>query len=182
MQLVEKIKKKLWDFRKSKAGMTTIEVVIACIIFLYTACFAIDLIFISYKHNCMTSIAKELARTLSVQGGACEEAPEGYKTNYYYTKDELLAMVEDNFRSYGYSNDKLSITVEAGDKVYDFKNLDLTEIKIDYLETFKVNMSLGFSWDTFNLIAPGTLDGTLNVQVPGVSEWKYDYGNWSNEN
>ena len=91
--MFRKLSIKLKKFKKDERGVTSYEVAIACIIFIILFSAFVDVIQLAHAHITTTTVAKDLARTLSVQGGVWEDAPEGYTENYY-TLSDLQQLVD----------------------------------------------------------------------------------------
>ena len=194
-----KIRKRL----KDESGMTSLEAVIGTLIFLMLFCALIDLILLSNQFSTLTDTGKEVARTLSVQGGALELKPEGYASNYY-TVERLSFLTTRNMRSAGFEDGDWRVVVEY-DQYYDETDPDnphsvqladlqaMTMIgyesgaisyqptpKIDYLSSFRVKIYATYRWKFLKMFLP-VGNSTISVTMPGMSEWKYNYDAWASE-
>lgn len=196
---LERIRKRVGD----ESGMTSLEAVIGTLIFLMLFCALLDLILLSNQFSTLTDTGKEVARTLSVQGGALELKPEGYASNYY-TVDRLSFLTTRNMRSAGFEDGDWSVVVEY-DQYYDetdpdnphsvqladlqsmtMVGYDGTSIsyqptpKLDYLSNFRVKIYARYHWKFIRMFLPvGT--SSISVTMPGMSEWKYNYDAWASE-
>lgn len=95
--------------------MTTLEAVIGTLIFLVLFMAISDLVVLSNRYSVLSDTGKELARTMSVQGGALHYKPAGYTANYY-TIDDLLNMTVSNMRAAGFKDNEWAVGI-----VYDNK-------------------------------------------------------------
>lgn len=188
---------------KNSDGMTSLEAVIGTLIFLMLFCALLDLIMLSNQFSTLTDTGKEVARTLSVQGGALEEKPSGYASNYY-TIERLSSLTQRNMRSAGFKDCDWSVVVEY-DQYYDETDPDnphsvqlpdvqrMTMIsydgaemsyqatpKIDYLSDFSVKIYAQYEWKFLKVFFHNR-KSSISVTMPGVSEWKYNYDAWPSE-
>ena len=191
------------NFRKRlkerKKGVTSIEAVIGTLIFLFAFCATCDLITLSNRYSSLTDTGKELARTISVQGGALATAPGGYASNYY-TITQIQSMVEKQMDAAGFDPGDYVVTIDyegiyedATEESKEYKEtqkiiyfddtgaLQATPtLKIDYLSNFTLKITAKYKWRFMSTFIP---DRTtyLTVSMPGTSEWKYNYDAWESE-
>ena len=182
-----------------KKGITSIEAVIGTLIFLALFCAACDLIMLSNRYAAITDVGKELARTISVQGGALVDKPGGYASNYY-SISQIQSMVDDNMKAAGFEDGEYLIGIRytrvyndatetsedynRSQKIiwFDAANTPHAEEtqKIDYLSNFTLVVMGEYDW---RFLAPFIPDRktVLSVSMPGTSEWKYNYDAWESE-
>lgn len=190
-----KFKKKI---RWLKKGITSLEAVIGTLAFLLLFCAVLDLMILSNQYSTLTDTGKELARTLSVQGGALEAKPAGYTSNYYNIT-QLEDLISQNMRAAGLKDGNWRVDVEYT-KVYDdekkqsvdsnatqtiigFNGTTLKHaptLKIDYLSNFTLKIYAKYDWVFLQSFIPNR-STTLNISMPGTSEWKYNYDAWESE-
>lgn len=183
---------------KKKKGITSLEAVIGTLIFLFLFCVTCDLLMMSNRYSALTDTGKELARTISVQGGALEEKPPGYASNYY-TITDLEELINKNMSAAGFKNGEWAVYIQYT-KVYDdtehkSKDENSTQkliwcggstlshqptMKIDYLSNFTIKIAASYDWKFMHSFIPNRTT-TLTVSMPGTSEWKYDYDKWESE-
>ena len=177
-----KISLKLKKFKKNERGVTSYEVAIACIIFIILFSAFVDVIQLAHAHITTTTVAKDLARTMSVQGGVWENAPEGYTENYY-TLSELKGLINAELESIGIETDEWAVYVKGADMVDYYTTPLLTSSSqsaytADYMESFTVKIVARYKWRIFGGAIGLPVESTFNITMPGLSEWKYDYGDW----
>lgn len=185
--------------RQRKKGVTSIEAVIGTLIFLFAFCATCDLITLSNRYSSLTDTGKELARTLSVQGGALATKPGGYASNYYAIS-QIQNMVEEQMDAAGFEPGSYVVTVDYeriyDDTVEESKDYDRSQniiyfddtgtlqaqptLKIDYLSNFTLKITAKYKWKFMSSFIP---DRTtyLTISMPGTSEWKYNYDAWESE-
>lgn len=197
--MLKNINKRLKDKLKENKGLTSLEAVIGTMIFIVVFLAILDLITLSNRFSTLTDTGKDVARTLSVQGGALEEKPEGYASNYY-TIGRLKTLTERNMQAAGFSDDDWSVIIEY-DQYYDetdpnnphsemlseFQQMTIMNSegyqatpKIDYLSNFRVIIKAKYHWKFLSVAIP-TATSNISVTMPGVSEWKYNYDAWPSE-
>ncbi len=193
---IGKIRKKV---KQTKRGAIFLEAVLGCLIILFVFCAVCDLIMMSNRNSTITDTCKELARTISVQGGALDTKPEGFASNYY-TISDLSKHIRQNMEMMGFKDGEWSVSI-IYTRIYDDdtnESKDSTAqqvligfdtdgneyyaptMKIDYLSNFTVVMEAQYKWaflrSFFNKKA-----STLRVSLPGTSEFKYNYDYWPSE-
>lgn len=185
---------------KKKKGSILIEAVLGTMVFIVVFCTICDLIMISNRNSTMVDTAKELARTISVQGGALNTKPVGFASNYYAIS-ELSQMVEENMKAAGFKDGQYRISIQYtriyNDETNESEDTGGSQIimgfdsngnsyfsptlKIDYLSNFTLTIEGVYRW-----IFLGFLTGDdvtkLTVNLPGTSEFKYNYDYWPSEN
>ena len=182
-----------------KKGITSIEAVIGTLIFLALFCAACDLIMLSNRYAAITDVGKELARTISVQGGALVDKPGGYASNYY-TISQLQSMVDENMKAAGFCDGEYLIGIrytriyddtieeskdyENSQKIIYFDDTNTLQadptMKIDYLSNFTLVVMGEYDWKFLTPFLPDKTT-SLSVSMPGTSEWKYNYDAWESE-
>lgn len=195
LKMPETKKKKSWI----KKGITSFEAVIGTLIFLFLFCAVCDLLMLSNQYSTLTDTGKELARTISVQGGALETKPAGYASNYYNIT-QLEALVAENMRTAGFDDGDWLISIDytkyyddeskeskdytgSGQNIIGFNDTTLTHsptLKIDYLSNFTLKIMAKYHWRFLQSFIPDRTT-TLTVTMPGTSEWKYNYDAWESE-
>lgn len=91
---------------KQKTGVNSIEVVVGTMLFIVLFCAVSDLIILSNRYSVLSDTGKELARTISVQGGALPNSkPAGYPANYY-NLITLRKMTQQNMQAAGFKDDQ----------------------------------------------------------------------------
>lgn len=187
------------------------EAVICMFIFLMAFCAITDLLMISVRYSVLTDTAKELARTLSVQGGSLELPPDGYEADAasegrtYYKYDELGRLVQNNMKRGGFDDCEWSVKIEYT-RIYDDSDpSNLHTVRCDPPEVqdfmgydgscaFYANRTAKIDYlSNFNVIVTGKYkyrflslfigeqEATLNSIQPGLSEWRYNYNYWPGE-
>ncbi len=180
--MFRKIKFKLKEFKKNERGVTSYEVAIACIIFIILFSAFVDIIQLSNAHITTTTVAKDLARTMSVQGGVWDDVPSGYTENYY-TLSDLQTLVNNELTSIGVESTEWAVYVKDQDAVDYYSTPILTSkskvaYTADYLSTFTIKIVARYEWRIFGGVIGLPVESTFNITMPGLSEWKYDYGSW----
>ena len=178
----KKIKDKIQMLKESENGITSFEVAIACIIFIIVFAAFVDVVLLAQAHIATTTVTKDLARTISVQGGAWDAKPEGYTENYY-TLSDLQSMVKTEMENAGIEDADWAVYIkdEGQSDYYSDPLLTATEARqytADYLSSFSVKIEARYTWRLFGNIMGLPVRSTLNISMPGLSEWKYDYGSW----
>lgn len=195
-EIRDQIKKRL----KDEEGLTSLEAVIGTLIFIMVFVTLMDLMLLSNRFSTLTDTGKDIARTLSVQGGALDEKPVGYASNYY-TIDKLSTLTKRNMQAAGFDDEDWYVVVEY-DHYYDEsepdnpQSVELSEFqqmtimksdgtyqatpKIDYLSNFRVIIHAKYKWNFIRLLFPVKSAG-MSVTMPGMSEWKYNYDAWPSE-
>lgn len=197
------ISKRISKTFRNESGMTSLEAVIGTMVFVMLFCALMDLMLLSNRFSTLTDTGKELARTLSVQGGALEVKPDGYASNYY-TISRLTQLTERNMKSAGFNTGEWEVLLEY-DQFYDetdpsnphsehldtLQNLRImysngTDVeyvptpKIDYLSDFRLKIHATYNWKFLGLVMP-VQNTNIVVTMPGMSEWKYNYDYWPSE-
>ena len=80
-----------------KSGISTIEFVIAMLIFLVVFALFFNLFILFWQISQASSLQGYLSRTMSVQGGFESSAPEGFSSTdgEYITKEKIETYIED---------------------------------------------------------------------------------------
>ena len=193
---MHKIKNRL----KKKGAMLGVEAVMCVLVFLMMFAALLDVINISMRNTILSDTAKELARTLSVQGGSLPTAPDGYEPRTYYNSDQLSALVAANMKRAGFKDGEWNVKINYS-RTYDPEtNTTIEENtsqnwmgfngdnhfessptkRIDYLSNFTVDITGKYNWI---FLAPviGKRTTILRSSLPGVSEWRYQYDYWGSE-
>ena len=196
-RLIDKLKEK-------KKGMTTIEAVIGTLIFIMCFVALMDILILSNRYSVLNNTAKELARTVSVQGGALAEKPASYSSNYYNI-EQLANNVRRNMEAAGFQNGDWTVTIEC-DREFDTSTnstviyADSTNFgiigftaeskdaafayaptpRLDYMSRFNVTISAKYEWKVLPAFI-GDRKSIMQVTMPGLSEWKYNYDKWESE-
>lgn len=195
-QLKNKLVNKL---KQSKRGAIFLEAVLGSLIILFVFCAVCDLVMLSNRNSTITDTCKELARTISVQGGALDTKPEGFASNYY-TISDLSKMIHENMQAMGFKDNEWSVSV-AYTRIYnddtnesedstaqqviigfdtDGNDYFAPTLKIDYLSNFTVKMEAEYKWPFLRAFI-NKKASTLRVSLPGTSEFKYNYDYWPSE-
>lgn len=196
MRLKEWILKKV---KKKSPASSLLTSVVGIMTFLVVFCAVCDLVVLSHQNSMLTDTGKEIARTLSVQGGSLDTKPVGFASNYYPIS-ELSTLVKRNMEMAGFRDKEWAVEVSYT-RYYD----DTTEtsvdvdtkhvimgfddtgayyyvptLKIDYLSDFTVTVTGTYDWKFLSAIL-GKRSSTLSVPLPGMSEFKYNYDAWPSE-
>lgn len=186
--------------KKRKSGATAIETVIGGLLFIIIFTGICDFLLISNRYLSLTDTTKELARTLSVQGGALKLKPPAYSANYYNI-EELASVVKKQMNGMGFEDCEYSVFITYS-KIYDedaeqsiernsteriigmkddntYGALKPTE-KIDYLSDFSVRVVASYDWPFINSLWD-VKPTVIEISMPGVSEWRYGYDGWESE-
>lgn len=194
--MLKNIRHKLMSKKK---GITSLEVVIGTVIFLMCFAALLDMLILSNRYSVMNNTAKELARTLSVQGGALAEKPGAYTSNYY-TIDQLAANIRANMKAAGFADGEYTVMVEADREFNDNETVTYAAPKsfgiigfttsnefryaptkkFDYLSRFDVRICAKYEWRVLPSFI-GARTSIMQVSMPGLSEWKYNYDKWESE-
>ena len=185
--------------KQSKRGAIFLEAVLGSLIILFVFCAVCDLVMLSNRNSTITDTCKELARTISVQGGALDTKPEGFASNYY-TISDLSKMIHENMQAMGFKDNEWSVSV-AYTRIYnddtnesedstaqqviigfdtDGNDYFAPTLKIDYLSNFTVKMEAEYKWPFLRAFI-NKKASTLRVSLPGTSEFKYNYDYWPSE-
>ena len=193
--MIEKIRNKF----KKKGAILGVEAVICVFVFLLIFAALLDVINISMRNTILSDTAKELARTLSVQGGSLASAPDGYEPRTYYNNQQLGELVKANMKRAGFNDGDWDIKIKYT-RTYDPETNTTTVEKstqnwmgysggsfycgptkrIDYLSNFTIDITGKYKWI---FLAPviGQRTTKLAASLPGVSEWRYQYDYWGEE-
>lgn len=186
--------------RQTKKGLMSIEATIGLLLLIVFLAILLDMLTLSNRYMTVHDTAKELSRTIAVQGGALSNKPKGYPNNYY-TSTKLANLVDKLMKNGGFRGTNYSVYITytkyesdsdgkiTADKTYkkDFMSLksdgtifihDTDEI--DYLNDFTVTIVAKYDW-FFSKLPLGIDAATLKASAPGISEWKYDYDRWEGE-
>lgn len=195
-QLKNRLANKL---KQTKRGAIFLEAVLGSLIILLVFCAICDLVMLSNRNSTITDTCKELARTISVQGGALDTKPEGFASNYY-TISDLSKMIHENMQSMGFKDNEWSVSV-VYTRVYNDETNESEDstaqqviigfdtdgneyfaptLKIDYLSNFTVKMEAEYKWPFLRAFF-NKKSSTLRVSLPGTSEFKYNYDYWPSE-
>ena len=195
-QLKNRLANKL---KQTKRGAIFLEAVLGSLIILLVFCAICDLVMLSNRNSTITDTCKELARTISVQGGALDTKPEGFASNYY-TISDLSKMIHENMHSMGFKDNEWSVSV-VYTRVYNDETNESEDstaqqviigfdtdgneyfaptLKIDYLSNFTVKMEAEYKWPFLRAFF-NKKSSTLRVSLPGTSEFKYNYDYWPSE-
>lgn len=185
--------------KQTKRGAIFLEAVLGSLIILFVFCAVCDLVMLSNRNSTITDTCKELARTISVQGGALDTKPEGFASNYY-TISDLSKMIHENMQAMGFKDNEWSVSV-AYTRIYnddtnesedstaqqviigfdtDGNDYFAPTLKIDYLSNFTVKMEAEYKWPFLRAFI-NKKASTLRVSLPGTSEFKYNYDYWPSE-
>lgn len=190
---LEKIKSK-------KKGLSAIETCLGMIIFLIAFVGICDFLIISNRYLSLTDTTKELARTLSVQGGSLTYKPGSYSSNYYNI-DELSYNIKKQMNGMGFKDGEYDVYLTYT-KIYDDATNKSKEVsgsekiigtkddgtygviketqKIEYLSDFTVSITARYDWPFINSVIE-LKPLFLTVSMPGVSEWRYGFDGWESE-
>ena len=199
---MKKLFQRLWTRAGTtkKRGAIFIEATLGSLLVIVLFCAICDMVMLHNRNSTVTDTCKELARTISVQGGALDSKPAGFASNYY-TISELAAMINNNMENAGFKNGEWSISIkytriyddstesskdETGTQVIIGFDTDGNEyysptMKIDYLSNFAIQMEAQYNWLFLKNIM-NLKKSTLHVTLPGTSEFKYNYDYWPSEN
>lgn len=191
---------KIKNFLKRKqSGEGMITAVFGMMLFILIFFAICDVVILSNRNSMLTDTGKEIARTLSVQGGSLDNKPQGFASNYY-TISELSSLVKRNMETAGFKDGEWYVEV-AYTRYYDdttSSSQDTTAkhiilgfdtsgnyyyvptLKIDYLSDFTVTVSGKYKWNFLSALI-GNRESILNVPLPGMSEFKYNYDAWQSE-
>ena len=185
--------------KKTKRGAIFLEAVLGSLIILLVFCAICDLVMLSNRNSTITDTCKELARTISVHGGALDTKPEGFASNYY-TISDLSKMIHENMQTMGFKDNEWSVSV-VYTRVYNDETNESEDstaqqviigfdtdgneyfaptLKIDYLSNFTVKMEAEYKWPFLRAFF-NKKSSTLRVSLPGTSEFKYNYDYWPSE-
>lgn len=185
--------------KQTKRGAIFLEAVLGSLIILLVFCAICDLVMLSNRNSTITDTCKELARTISVQGGALDTKPEGFASNYY-TISDLSKMIHENMQTMGFKDNEWSVSV-VYTRVYNDETNESEDstaqqviigfdtdgneyfaptLKIDYLSNFTVKMEAEYKWPFLRAFF-NKKSSTLRVSLPGTSEFKYNYDYWPSE-
>ena len=168
-------------------------------VFIMVFCGLCDMIILSNRNSLLTDVGKELARTLSVQGGSLETKPGSFADNYYVIS-ELSGLVKRNMRIAGFKDGEWNVSVkytrvyndatsqseptEAEHTIFGFDDAGnyyySPTMKIDYLSDFTVIISGDYNWEMLKFFI-GPRKSTMVIPLPGMSEFKYNYDAWQSE-
>ena len=198
--LWKKIYKKL-KARKTKKGSFPLTEAIMMLILLIPVCACLDILLISTQTATLNNMGKELARTISVQGGALNTKPQGYPNNYY-TISQLGSFMQDSMTAAGYKDGDWYVTVTytreyLPDGAGGYHSVDSTReqkiigfnsgalatsetSRIDYLSSFTVTIVARNKWRFLSALLP-LESGHIQVPLPGTSEWKWNFDAWESE-
>lgn len=193
---IQKLKKIV---KRKQSGFSMITAVFGIMTFIIIFCAVCDMVILSNRNSMLTDTGKEIARTLSVQGGSLENKPQGFASNYYNIS-ELSSLVQRNMTLGGFQKGEWSVAVKYT-RYYNDATASSEEtnaehvimgfdsdgnyyysptLKIDYLSDFTVIVTGEYKWNFLSSIL-GKRSSTLVVPLPGMSEFKYNYDAWSSE-
>ena len=191
----ERIKKLL-----VKKGLTSIEVIIGTLAFLLVFVSICDFLVLSNRYTSITDTAKEITRTISVQGGSLDVKPAAYQGNYYNIQ-QLGKIIKRQMNGMGFQDDEYAVYVKYT-KIYNDETEESEEVdeeekiigkkpdgtygvitqtkKIDYLSDFTVRISAIYKWP-FTQSTLRLKPAQIDIRMPGLSEWRYNYDGWTDE-
>lgn len=183
-----------------KNGFTTIEVVIGSLIFLLVFICICDFLVISNRYLMLTDTTKEMARTISVQGGSLKTKEASYAGNYYNI-EQLSKIFQKQMNGMGFHDDEYALYITYT-KIFDDESNESKEVtleeeilgktaggtygvikptqKIDYLSDFKVTVKAVYTWP-FTRSVFKLKPTMITISMPGLSEWRYSYDGWESE-
>lgn len=159
---------------KEKKGATMIEFTMNMFMFLMLMSLGFELMMLTTKYLQVSNYANDLVRTISIQGGIDRTAPSGFQGGNSAYKNYTTLIDEKNrlAQSVGVPSDDLIVRISSGNT-----NIDLTArvpIKIDYLESFKVNIDYRASSELTHNFGVA-LNTVLRRTKVGISEYLHDY-------
>lgn len=185
--------------KRKRSGEIMLTAVLGTMVFIIVFCGVCDLILLSNRNSLLTDVGKEIARTLSVQGGCLETKPQGFASNYYNIS-ELSRLVQRNMEAAGFEDGEWNVGVKytryyndstsqsedttAAHTILGFDDAGnyyyAPTLKIDYLSDFTVTITGQYDWNFLKFII-GNKTSTLVIPLPGMSEFKYNYDAWQSE-
>ena len=186
--------------KAKKKGLSAIETCMGTLIFIIAFVDICDFLIISNRYLSLTDTTKELARTLSVQGGSLTLKPGAYTSNYYNI-EELAYNVKKQMNGMGFKDGEYdvyltytkifddaanaSINVSGSEKIIGTKPDGTYGVvketqKIEYLSDFSVSITARYDWPFINSVIRRD-PSYITVSMPGVSEWRYGFDGWESE-
>lgn len=179
------LKTKLENYKKSKAGFTTIQFILGTLILL--AIFVVMLNFVILFWQFLTAGQTEsyISRTMSIQGGFLNTAPEGYSSvdGAYVTKSDIETYIKNEMKNSGAYQYKVIIKDNSGNEIM------VTQDGVQKSDNVQINYgnsgTLGVYFTHYWVYSSNSSDGNnfaqhvFSIQNVVRSEFKYNYGNWS---
>lgn len=172
------IKSKLKDRLNNNKGSMLIEYVIGLLMFVVFVAFAIDLIMVGHKHYYIGQEMANISRTLSVQSGIEEKAPNGFPggNKSYQTSSQVLKRMDQIAKTAGFEDDEWEIYLEEKDstgKVVRKGTLqDNTNLKAEYLNQISLEFHGTYKWSVLSAGVPG-VDAERNLTIKRIAMAEY---------
>lgn len=170
----------IYKIKNDKRGVSSIEMVIAALIFLMLFSFMMDLLILSWKFNVVAQTNTMVARVAGIQGGIRSTAPRGYPGGNanYISSSEMTNIVRDKFNSAGIAARDYTFRVGSG-RIGGTSTS--SSAAYDYMSEFDTVVTVEYGWDFMSNFIPGELRNSMTSRRSTMSEWKYDYGTWEGE-
>lgn len=180
VQIFNALQKSIYKL-KNKNGMSTIEIVIGMMIFLITLSFLTDLLILLWKFNVIAQTTTQVARLVSVQGGATNYPPTSWPggSNNYTTISELNESVSRKFETADIPTTEWNMSI-AGGNIGSRGVVSTGQLR--YRTPFEVETTVLYRWEFTNHFIPFVkLEQTITARRPGMSEWIRSEQDWDGE-
>lgn len=169
---------------KNKRGISTLVFAFGLMMLLTVIYFGTDIIKINNGMSVMSQGTTEIARIASIQGGIGSRKPSHFPGEYI-TIDDLDGLIERKMGAVGYSKDQYSIEIKpinAGGRTGKVGSNGVSPSgNFDYKTEFEVVSTLKYEWFFSSITMGIEKDREASFRRVGMSEWKFNYGNWDGE-
>lgn len=171
-RFISDIKSKL----SNKQGVSAIEIVVGCLIFLMLMCFMTDIAVLTWKFSAISQTNTHLARTVGLQGGALASAPQGFPGGNaaYASKTEIYNTIKENLNKAGIKDGEFKVMINNSE-------LRAQNKEVDYRDFLTTTIELDYKWDMTSNFVPGSITNKLKSKRSSISEFKYRYDTWIGE-
>lgn len=178
------MKKKMINSIKNKKGMSSIEFVICCMIFVLLFSFIFDLFLITYRQFTISQETTQIVRQLGKQSGIKNITPFNFPggDENYLTTSELYKQIDDKMSGIGVDKDDWQLQIfytpnnlsgQVGER-----GIVLTPAQqgfnTNYRDYITVKLTYHYKWGLWSQIIPGDKKGVTVVERSAFSEYNHD--------
>lgn len=158
---------------RDKRGMSSLEMVIAILIFIVLFAAFVDIAVIGIKFNTTTQAVQYVTRVAAVQGGIMNSTPTGYPggSANYVTRSEMISHLNEVMGESGLEPEDWSITLNG-------VSLKGGQHQADYMQSLQVRIRVNYEWQMLSGMLPGNFKFFMENQRSTVSEFKYSSSGW----
>lgn len=170
--LKDRIKNKLNN--KDKKGITTLEMILIVMMFVFMLGFFLDSFMILNKQLVATKEANMITRQIAVQGGVSPRVPDGYNRfgQNYMNSAQIIKNVDSRLGGVGIDDYKVAIKNKTANNSNEFTLItEKSNVPIEYKDNFEVRMDYQYEWFILGQMVPGMSgENTRTIVRSGVSE------------